>query len=228
MAVQVNGGDAKLRGELGVPAATAAATATSAAGASRAGARGMVLVARGGGSPPLGAPDRALARELNSAGLATLLLDLLTVDEERVDAQTTEHRFDIGLLTRRLLAAIDWLSERPEVAALPLGIFGAGTCAAAALEAAAERPMSIRALVSAGGRPDLAGAAIGRVRAPVLLLVGGADELLLQLNQEAAQRLRTPYLVHVVPGATNLLAEPDAAEEVAGSAAAWFTRAGHR
>ncbi|MEU9619423.1 MULTISPECIES: dienelactone hydrolase family protein [unclassified Streptomyces] len=190
-------------------------------------AAGVVLFAHGSGSSRHSPRNRAVAATLRQAGLGTLLLDLLTEPEERVDAVTGQHRFDIGLLGRRLVSAVDWLGDRPATAELPLGLFGASTGAAAALVAAAERPGRVRSVVSRGGRPDLAGEVLSRVRSPVLLIVGGADREVLRLNQEAAEHLRVPHGLHVVPGATHLFAEPGALEAVADAACQWFLRPGH-
>ncbi|MFF2960203.1 dienelactone hydrolase family protein [Streptomyces sp. NPDC057963] len=190
-------------------------------------AAGVVLFAHGSGSSRHSPRNRAVAATLRQAGLGTLLLDLLTEPEERVDAVTGQHRFDIGLLGRRLVSAVDWLGDRPATAELPLGLFGASTGAAAALVAAAERPDRVRSVVSRGGRPDLAGEVLGRVRSPVLLIVGGADREVLRLNQEAAEHLRVAHRLHVVPGATHLFAEPGALEAVADAASQWFLRPGH-
>ncbi|MGW2597312.1 dienelactone hydrolase family protein [Streptomyces klenkii] len=187
-------------------------------------ARAVVLFAHGSGSSRLSPRNRAVATALQHAGLATLLMDLLTEHEEAVDALTAGHRFDIALLSGRLTAAVDWLGRHPDTADLPVHLFGASTGAAAALTAAAERPDQVRSVVSRGGRPDLAGEALGRVRAPVLLIVGGADHEVLRLNHEAADRLQAPHEVHVVPGATHLFEEPGALEEVAEAAGRWFLR----
>ena len=156
------------------------------------------------------------------AHLATLMLDLLTRDEERVDQVTAELRFDIPLLGRRVIAAVDWAVSHPSTATLPLGLFGASTGAAAALIAAAERPSIVRAVVSRGGRPDLAGAALDRVTAPTLLIVGGRDEQVLQLNRQALARLRGEKQLVVVPNATHLFEEPGALDQVAQLARDWF------
>ncbi|GAA0644093.1 dienelactone hydrolase family protein [Streptomyces thermocarboxydovorans] len=186
--------------------------------------RGVVLFAHGSGSSRFSPRNRAVAAELQQAGLGTLLLDLLTEDEERDDLLTARHRFDIDLLAGRLAATIDWLERRPDTADLPVGLFGASTGAAAALVAAAERPERVSAVVSRGGRPDLAGGALELVTAPVLLIVGGNDQTVLNLNREAAARLRATHEIHVVPGATHLFPEPGALEEVARAAAGWFGR----
>ncbi|MBT2365528.1 dienelactone hydrolase family protein [Streptomyces sp. ISL-10] len=186
----------------------------------------MVLFAHGSGSSRHSPRNRAVAASLRNAGLGTLLMDLLTEDEERVDAVTAEHRFDIGLLARRLEAAVDWLGAHPAAAELPVGLFGASTGAAAALVAAAERPVRVQSVVSRGGRPDLAGDVLGRVQAPVLLIVGGDDREVLRMNHDAAAQLRTPHRLHVVPGATHLFEEPGALEEVADVSCDWFLRPG--
>nr|WP_239076763.1 alpha/beta fold hydrolase [Actinocatenispora rupis] len=183
-------------------------------------ARGVVLFAHGSGSSRHSPRNRMVAAALADAGFATLLLDLLTVAEDTA----LDTRFDIDLLTRRLTAAADWLARTEATEALPLGLFGASTGAAAALRLAADHPDTVRAVVSRGGRPDLAGAdTLARVRAPTLLLVGGADESVLALNERAATALAGTYRLVVVPGATHLFAEPGALERVAAEARAWFT-----
>lgn len=188
-----------------------------------AGAAGMVLFAHGSGSSRHSPRNRAVAAHLGAAGFGTLLLDLLTADEDLIDARTAELRFDIGLLTARLIGAIDWLAAGPG-RDLPLGLFGASTGAAGALAAAVDRPGLVRAVVSRGGRPDLAGVSLRQVRAPTLLIVGGADELVLELNRAALQLLQAETRLVVVPGATHLFEEPGALEEVARLAAEWFSR----
>ncbi|AQW48157.1 dienelactone hydrolase family protein [Streptomyces violaceusniger] len=185
---------------------------------------GVVAFAHGSGSSRHSPRNRAVARVLQDADLATLLFDLLTDAEERVDAITAELRFDIPLLGRRLGAAVNWLGGHPATSALPVGLFGASTGAAAALTAAAERPERAAAVVSRGGRPDLAGGALNRVRAPVLLIVGGDDHEVLRLNQQAAAMLVAPHEIHVVPGASHLFEEPGTLEEAAGAARDWFVR----
>jgi len=188
------------------------------------GARGLVVFAHGSGSSRHSPRNRFVAGELHRAGLGTLLLDLLTEQEEAVDSRTGHLRFDIDLLASRLGVATEWAHAQRETSALALGYFGASTGAAAALVAAAERPELVRAVVSRGGRPDLAGASLERVRAPTLLLVGGADRMVLELNREALTQLGCEKLIEVVPGATHLFEEPGALDQVARSAARWFTR----
>jgi putative phosphoribosyl transferase len=188
------------------------------------GARGVVLFAHGSGSSRHSPRNRQVAAALNAAGYSTLLLDLLTADEERVDARTREHRFDIPLLASRLTAAADWLDADEMTAQTPLATFGASTGAAAALITAADRPDRVAAVVSRGGRPDLAGEALARVRTPTLLVVGGADEQVLELNRAAAARLTAECEVSVVPGATHLFQEPGALEQVITRTAAWLDR----
>ncbi|GGK61166.1 dienelactone hydrolase family protein [Streptomyces flaveus] len=184
-------------------------------------ARAVVLFAHGSGSSRHSPRNRMVAAELRTAGLGTLLMDLLSEREDIRDALTAEHRFDIPLLGRRLVAAIDWLDGQPEARGLPVALFGASTGAAAALVAAAERPERVLTVVSRGGRPDLAGDALARVRASVLLIVGGRDREVLRLNEEAADMLRAPHSLHVVPGATHLFEEPGALEQVAQTAKEW-------
>jgi putative phosphoribosyl transferase len=191
-------------------------------------ARAVVLFAHGSGSSRHSPRNRYVAQVLHDSGLGSLLLDLLTGQEERIDAVTGELRFDIGLLGRRLVAAVDWLGGHPATASLPVGLFGASTGAAAALVAAAERPGPVRSVVSRGGRPDLAGDALGRVRAPVLLLVGGRDPDVLRLNRSAAERLPGRHEVRVIPGATHLFEEPGTLEQVAEAAREWFQQTAAR
>jgi len=184
---------------------------------------GVILFAHGSGSSRFSPRNRQVAETLNRAGLATLLFDLLTAHEHEVDSRTASLRFDIPLLGQRLTAAVDWLPRQEAVARLPVGLFGASTGAAAALMTAADRPRAVRAVVSRGGRPDLADDALPRVRAPTLLIVGGADEQVLALNRLAAHALKAEHRVEVVPGATHLFTEPGALEQVAELAAGWFT-----
>ena len=188
------------------------------------GARGIVLFAHGSGSSRLSPRNRHVAQLLNQATLATLLVDLLTSDEEAVDRQTAQLRFDIGLLAERLVGVTDWLAENPETRHLRIGYFGASTGAGAALVAAAERPDAVGAGVSRGGRPDLAGSALTRVRAPTLLIVGGNDGQVIALNRAALAQLRCEKQLVIVPGATHLFEEPGALEQVALLARNWFER----
>jgi putative phosphoribosyl transferase len=187
-------------------------------------ARGVLLFAHGSGSSRHSPRNRMVAERLRGAGFATMLADLLTVEEERHDATTGALRFDIGLLAHRVVAVVDWLCDQPATARRPLGLFGASTGAAAALAAAAQRPEAVRAVVSRGGRPDLAGESLALVRAPTLLIVGERDEVVARLNRRAAGRLRAVHALQTVAGATHLFEEPGALEQVAGWAAEWFDR----
>jgi putative phosphoribosyl transferase len=187
-------------------------------------ARGVVVFAHGSGSGRHSPRNRAVASALRRAGLATLLMDLLTPDEEGRDARTGELRFDIAFLADRLLGAVDRLGDEPATKALPVGCFGASTGGGAALVAAARHPEGIAAVVSRGGRPDLAGDALERVVAPTLLIVGGDDHAVLDLNRRALERISAEKRLEVVPGATHLFAEPGALDRVATLAAAWFVR----
>lgn len=189
-----------------------------------AGAAGLVLFAHGSGSSRHSPRNQAVARALQEAGVGTLLFDLLTRAEEAEDASTGHLRFDIGQLSRRLLAATRWAARRPRAEHLGLGYFGSSTGGAAALVAAAELGSVIDAVVSRGGRPDLAGEALTRVEAPTLLIVGGRDDVVLRLNQEACERLRCEKELVVLPRASHLFEEQGALEEVARRAAAWFRR----
>jgi dienelactone hydrolase len=206
--VQVLAGPRTLDGALALPAV----------------ASGVVAFAHGSGSSRHSPRNRFVAAALRDAGLATLLLDLLTPDEERADAVSGRLRFDVGLLGERLLAARSWLARQPETRGLPLCYFGASTGAAAALVAAAEEPAGVRAVVSRGGRPDLAGEALERVVAPTLLLVGGADTQVLGLNRLAYDRLGCEKELAIVPGASHLFEEPGALGQVAERARDWFLR----
>lgn len=185
-------------------------------------AMGMVLFAHGSGSSRFSPRNRFVAATLRQAGLATLLLDLLSSSEEAVDEATRQHRFDIAMLADRLIATIDWLRAEPESAELSIGLFGASTGGGAALVAAAERPVQVAAVVSRGGRPDLAGEALPRVEAPTLLIVGGEDDLVIDLNERARDHMRGDVRLEIVPGATHLFEEPGALERVAELARDWF------
>lgn len=206
MPVRIHAGPVVLQGDLSVPE----------------GASGIVLFAHGSGSSRKSPRNRFVASELRQARLATLLMDLLTEDEEVEDAYTGYLRFDIELLARRLVDATLWLAEQEELAMLRIGYFGASTGAAAALVAAASLPDHISAVVSRGGRPDLAGRSLSRVRAPTLLIVGGDDRLVLELNQEALSQLRCEKELKVVPEASHLFEEPGALDTVAELARDWF------
>jgi putative phosphoribosyl transferase len=185
-------------------------------------AKGAVLFAHGSGSSRHSPRNRYVADVLNEGGLATLLIDLLTADEQEVDSQTAHLRFDIPFLAHRLAAITKWLSIHPEVRDLKLGYFGASTGAAAALAAAAELPHLVSAVVSRGGRPDLAGAALARVQAPTLLIVGGADPVVLDLNRKAVALLRCEKQLQIIPGAGHLFEEPGALQKVSVLARDWF------
>ncbi|HYY21216.1 MAG TPA: alpha/beta fold hydrolase [Thermoleophilaceae bacterium] len=188
------------------------------------GAEAVVVFAHGTGSGRHSPRNRLVASVLSEAGLGTLLMDLLTPGEEQRDLATAELRFDIGLLGERTVGAIDWLAREPTTAALRVGAFGASTGAAAALIAAAERPEAVRAVVSRGGRPDLAAGDLRRVRAPTLLIVGGEDTPVIGMNREAMRELPGEVELEIVPGATHLFEEPGALERVAALARDWLLR----
>jgi dienelactone hydrolase len=204
--VEVPVGSVKLEGNLGIPAA----------------AKGIVLFAHGSGSSRHSHRNRFVAQVLRQVGLATLLIDLLTEAEEAVDVQTRHLRFDIDLLAERLVGAADWLAQQPTSRNLKVGYFGSSTGAAAALVAAAKRPEIVGAVVSRGGRPDLARSALAQVQAPTLLIVGSNDLPVIGLNREALEQLRTIKKLEIVPGATHLFEEPGALEKVAWLARNWF------
>ena len=206
--VEIPAGDLRLPGDLVLPGA----------------AVGVVAFAHGSGSSRLSPRNRQVARELQEDGFATLLFDLLTHDEAVVDERTREHRFNIPLLGERLVAATDWLRDQESTRDLPIGYFGASTGAAAALVAAAARPEDVGAVVSRGGRPDLAGEALARVVAPTLLIVGGLDTVVIGLNESAQDRLRGTAELVTIEGATHLFEEPGALEQVARLARQWFER----
>lgn len=189
------------------------------------GANGVVLFAHGSGSGRHSPRNRYVAEILQRAGLGTVLVDLLTFDEERADmAATRELRFDIPLLAGRLVGILDWLADHPATAGRLFGLFGASTGAAAALTAAASRPTVVRAVVSRGGRPDLADDALPQVQAPTLLIVGGRDEVVLRFNRKALRRIVATTRLDIVPGATHMFEEHGALEQVAVLAADWFRR----
>ena len=188
------------------------------------GARGVVLFAHGSGSSRKSPRNRAVAATLQDAGMATLLIDLLTAAEERVDAATGHLRFDIALLARRLVAVLDWLEARQDTGPLGTGLFGASTGGGAALVAAAARPDRVRAVVSRGGRQDLAGAALPRVVAPTLLIVGGDDTVVIGMNRDAMARMTATVTLEIVPGASHLFEEPGTLARVAALATDWFGR----
>ena len=187
-------------------------------------ATGLVIFAHGSGSSRFSRRNRAVGITLEEGGFATLLLDLLTPREEEVDERTREYRFDIELLGRRVIGAIDWARARADLHALPIALFGASTGAAAALIAAAARPGIARAVISRGGRPDLADDALPQVQAPTLLIVGGHDPVVIEMNREAMQRMRAPVALEIVAGATHLFEEPGALEQVARLARGWCER----
>lgn len=206
--VRVAAGSATLEGNLGVPP----------------GASGLVLFAHGSGSSRHSPRNLFVAGVLREAGLGTLLVDLLTTDEEAEDARTGHLRFDIGLLADRLVAATDWLADQPATRDLKVGYFGASTGGGAALVAAAGRPDRVAAIVSRGGRPDLAGPALPRVQAPTLLIVGGRDTPVIAMNREALAQIRCEKHLEIVPGATHLFPEPGTLDAVALLATRWFRR----
>jgi putative phosphoribosyl transferase len=183
---------------------------------------GLVIFVHGSGSSRFSPRNRYVAAELNKRGLATLLLDLLTEEEHKIDEETMELRFDIPLLSSRSTLVARWAGKDPDLRDLPIGLFGASTGAAAALNTAAVLKSGIKAVVSRGGRPDLAEAALPQVVAPTLLIVGGEDDTVLALNRKALERLRCIKELHIVPGATHLFEEHGALEEVANVAANWF------
>jgi len=185
---------------------------------------GIVVFAHGSGSSRFSPRNRAVARTLNDGGLATLLLDLLSLEEQRADEFTGHLRFDIGLLADRVAGAIDWVGSEERTRELKIGLFGASTGAAAALAAAATRPGSVAAVVSRGGRPDLAAEALPEVKAPVLLIVGGYDGAVIEMNRDAARQLRCENRLEIVPGAGHLFEEPGKLEKVAELARDWFVR----
>lgn len=206
VAVRVPVGDQSLPGDIGMPAD----------------ASGIVLFAHGSGSSRFSPRNQFVARTLERRGLGTLLIDLLSPREEAVDEQTAQYRFDIPLLARRLVSIVDWMKTQPSTASLPVGLFGASTGGGAALIAAAERPSDIGAVVSRGGRPDLAGAALPRVVAPTLLIVGSRDAPVIEINRAAMRQMKAHVTLEIVPGASHLFEESGALAHVAELAGGWF------
>ncbi len=186
------------------------------------GAKGLILFAHGSGSSRLSPRNQYVAQVLNNAGFATLLFDLLTKEEESIDILTTEYRFNIGLLTHRLIHSTDWVSKNPKTRKLSIGYFGASTGAAAALLAAGHRPEIVKAIVSRGGRPDLAAPGLEQVRAPTLLIVGGKDYPVIQMNEYALEKLTCEKKLEIIPRATHLFEEPGKLEEAAELSKKWF------
>jgi putative phosphoribosyl transferase len=183
----------------------------------------LVLFVHGSGSSRHSPRNQFVARQLNNAGLATLLFDLLTPKEELLDVRTAQYRFDIGLLAERLIHATKWAQQQKQTRDVRIGYFGSSTGGAAALVAAAELPDDVDAIVSRGGRPDLAGDALPKVKAPTLLIVGGEDHVVIELNEKARAQMRCEVKINIVPGATHLFEEPGALERVAQLASDWFT-----
>src|SRR6058998_1610310 len=204
--VQIQAGRADLSGDLTIPE----------------GAAGLLLFAHGSGSSRQSPRNQFVARTLNRAGLGTLLFDLLTPEEEALDIHTREHRFNIGLLAERLVHATKWARQQEETRDLRIGYFGSSTGGAAALVAAAELPQDVGAVVSRGGRPDLAGDALPKVQAPTLLIVGGNDDIVIELNEMARDQMRCEVKLEIIPGATHLFEEQGALEHVAKLASDWF------
>jgi putative phosphoribosyl transferase len=204
--VQIHARGAVLSGNLNIPEGAAA----------------LVLFAHGSGSSRHSPRNQFVAHTLNDAGLATLLFDLLTREEEALDMRTGQHRFNIGLLADRLVHATRWAKQQEEIRDLRIGYFGSSTGGGAALVAAEEIPQHVGAVVSRGGRPDLAGDALPKVQAPTLLIVGGNDDVVIELNETARDQMRCEVKVEIVPGATHLFEEPGALEKVAKLASDWF------
>jgi len=204
--VQIQAGRAVLSGNLTIPE----------------NATGLVLFAHGSGSSRHSPRNQFVAHTINDAGLGTLLFDLLTQDEEATDTWTREHRFNIGLLAQRLVHATKWAKQQEETRDLRIGYFGSSTGGAAALVAATELPQDIGAVVSRGGRPDLAGDALPKVEAPTLLIVGGSDDIVIELNDMARDQMRCEVKLEIVPGATHLFEEPGTLGKVAKLASDWF------
>jgi dienelactone hydrolase len=206
--VQIHAGRAVLHGNLNIPENASA----------------LVLFAHGSGSSRHSPRNQFVSRTLNEAGLATLLFDLLTPEEEAIDMQTQEHRFNIDLLAMRLGHSTKWAKQQEQTSNLGLGYFGSSTGGAAALMAAVDAPQNVDAVVSRGGRPDLAGEALPKVKAPTLLIVGGNDDVVIELNEQARDRMHCEVKLEIIPGATHLFEEPGALEKVAQLASQWFSR----
>jgi len=206
--VQIHAGRAVLHGNLNIPENVSA----------------LVLFAHGSGSSRHSPRNQFVSRTLNEAGLATLLFDLLTPEEEAIDMQTQEHRFNIDLLAMRLGHSTKWAKQQEQTSNLGLGYFGSSTGGAAALMAAVDAPQNVDAVVSRGGRPDLAGEALPKVKAPTLLIVGGNDDVVIELNEQARDRMHCEVKLEIIPGATHLFEEPGALEKVAQLASQWFSR----
>jgi len=206
MEVLVETGQVELGGNLEIPGS----------------AQGLVVFVHGSGSSRFSPRNQYVARILNGGGLATLLFDLLTADENEIDMRTRELRFDITLLSERIIATLDWLAIQQEVSGLPIGLFGSSTGAAAALNAAAARPEQVSAVVSRGGRPDLAMQALPYVKAPTLMLVGGLDYPVIEMNRSAAKEMLAPCQIEIIEGATHLFEEPGKLEQVATRVRDWF------
>ena len=206
--VRVPIGDRSLNGDLRIPPQS----------------HGLVLFAHGSGSGRRSPRNQYVARALEHRDLATLLIDLLTPQEEAIDDRTAQYRFDLAMLARRLVTIVDWLGGRKDTAALPIGLFGASTGGGAALMAAADRPHEIAAVVSRGGRPDLAGSSLARVTTPTLLIVGGLDMPVIQMNRDAMNEIGGEVALEIVPGATHLFEEPGTLDRVADLAGHWFAR----
>ncbi|WP_341504043.1 alpha/beta fold hydrolase [Gallaecimonas sp. GXIMD4217] len=207
-AVQIELPDARLEGNLNLPAT----------------ASGLVVFVHGSGSSRFSPRNRQVARALNDRGLATLLFDLLTEQESVIDERTRVLRFDMALIGNRMVKVVNWLMAQPTLASFSIGLFGASTGAAAALIAAAAHPDAVKAVVSRGGRPDLAGGALAKVQAPTLLIVGGLDAPVIQLNEEAARQMTAELDLEIVPGASHLFEEPGTLEVVCEQAADWFLK----
>ncbi len=204
--VQIPAGPALLEGDLVIPDKAIA----------------LVLFVHGSGSSRHSRRNQFVARKLNEAELATLLFDLLTPEEESINMYTGEHRFNISLLAERLVYATNWATQQKQTRALRIGYFGSSTGGGAALIAAAKLPDKVSAVVSRGGRPDLAGEALAQVQAPTLLIVGGEDDVVIELNKQAMKRMRCEVKLEIIPGATHLFEEPGALEQVAQLASDWF------